>query len=210
MLVNLTQFQRKITMDTVCRLCAKEKPSKQLVNSIEDEKLDIPQKLIDSCRWNSIVTTEYATLPKKICKVCYGKLQLCWSFAENVARAQDQIFSMFPQERPLLTSTEHDINDTVANHEPNAADTSDELDEPVEPVEKVDIKKASPNIEHEPTLSGRRTCKIRPAPERYQAGSSKEKEKTKPKPLRNHNKAKSSNANGTNQSKPMQKENQLK
>lgn len=211
-------------MDSVCRLCAKEKPAKQLVNSIEDETLNIPQKLIDCCRWNSIATAECATLPKKICSPCYRKLEMCWSFAENVSQVQGQINSMFAEKRPLLTSTKRDTNDTVVNKS-NATDTSDEHEEPVVLVENLDsvLKPkdmnpsnndglASPNIEHDvATSNGRLTRKIRPAPERYQAGSSNEKEKgKKSKPSGSQNKARSSNAKETTQSKPMQKENQLK
>lgn len=79
--------------------------------------------------WN-----EYETLPKKICDPCYRKLEMSWSFAESIAQAQNQIFSLFVEEKPILTSIEHvdDVNDTFMKdesfeindvHEPNAAET---------------------------------------------------------------------------------------
>lgn len=166
-------------METVCQLCAKEKPLKQLVNNIEDETLNIQQKLIDCCRWNSIITNEYETLPKRICNPCYRKLEISWSFAENVAQAQIQIFSNFAEEKPLLKSIENvDINDTVVKdesleindvHEPNAEDTPNDFNEPLEPMGKLELalkqedninpsddddEVAAPNFEHDIPNSG--------------------------------------------------------
>lgn len=84
-------------METLCRLCAEEKSPKQLTCSIDDQRLHIEQKLIDCCRWSSfIVNTE---MPKMICDICFESLEQSWSFAEKVARAQEQLLSQLVQKK---------------------------------------------------------------------------------------------------------------
>lgn len=117
-------------METTCRLCAKERPLKQLRRSFNDSALNIQQKLIDCCRWNSIVPIEYDSLPKRVCSVCYRKLDLSWSFAESVARAQEQLISMIGEEKPVLAPIEHvNIQNTLIKDEPDEID--DEFDESI-------------------------------------------------------------------------------
>lgn len=188
-------------METVCRLCAKEKPSKQLVHSIEDRKFNIQQKLIDCCRWNSIIVTECETLPKKICNSCYRKLEMSWTFAESVGQAQQQIFSIFVEQKPFLPPIEHvEINDTCVKDEPNelieanesnAAEASGDFDESFEPMAKLELVLKQENInssdvdemlpfqssELEPASNGRPKRKRKPTPlqETYQVMSKSKK-----------------------------------
>lgn len=104
-------------MDAVCRLCAKEKTSKQLGYSLSDRTLNIQQKLIDCCRWTSIVPIEYDSLPKRICNPCYRKLEMSWSFAESVAQAQQELHSIVDEEeKPPLAPIEH-VNITIVEDE---------------------------------------------------------------------------------------------
>lgn len=81
-------------MENLCRLCAKKKSPKQLIYNIEDPVLCIEQKLIDCCQWNLLNSTEYDGLPKKICNICFQKLENSWKFAENVANAQCHLLSL--------------------------------------------------------------------------------------------------------------------
>lgn len=200
-------------METVCRMCAKEKPSKQLVRSIEDRTLNIQQKLIDCCRWNSMIGTECETLPKKICNSCYRKLDTSWTFAESVAQAQQQIFSMFAEEKPVMRPIEHiDVNDAsvkdelIESNESNAAETSDDFTETFEPMAKLEVvlKQENinssednemlplPNLEHgifdvttsESALNNRPKRKPKPLQEKYQAGNIKTKSKSNKQPTK--------------------------
>lgn len=135
-------------MDSVCRLCAKEKPLKQLGRCIDDRTLDLHQKLIDCCRWNSLVPIEYDSLPKRICNACYRKLESSWSFAECVAQAQQELLSMVGDEKPVLAPIEH-VNITLVKDEPyessGAFDRNDQIDSTndtiatVEPMAKLEV-----------------------------------------------------------------------
>lgn len=127
-------------MGTVCRLCAKKKPLNELTNSIEDQ--NIQQKLINCARWDSIVVIEYETLPKKICNLCYTKLEMSWSFAESVAQAQHQIFSMLEESSLCSFEDVHDSNIIVKDepmeiieiYELDAAEPADNFSKPFEPM----------------------------------------------------------------------------
>lgn len=79
-------------MDSLCRLCAKEKRPKQLTHSINDETLKIKQKLIECCRWNSVIGNDYSQMPEKICNICINKLEMTWEFVESITKAQEQLF----------------------------------------------------------------------------------------------------------------------
>lgn len=117
-------------METICRLCAKERPLRQLRRSFHDHALNIQQKLIDCCRWNSLVPIEYDSLPKRVCSVCYRKLELSWSFAECVAQAQHKLFSMIGEEKPALAPIEHiNIKNIDIKEEPS--EFGDEQDETI-------------------------------------------------------------------------------
>lgn len=151
-------------MENLCRLCAKEKSLRQLVHNIQNEKLNIEQKLNDCCRWNSLITFEYDELPKKICNSCFIKLDDCWKFAESVAQAQrkllsqvEEIQSVLPpfeyvnaviiKEEPIESTEEcakgednqlAEVTESIEQNEPMKSVEAAELVEPIEPNEKVD------------------------------------------------------------------------
>lgn len=176
-----------ITMESVCRLCAKEKPSKQLVHSIEDRSSNIQQKLIDCCRWNSISATESDTLPKNICNACYRKLDMSWSFAENVTDAQQQIFSMCSKENSASSPIDRvDVMDTSAKQKSKGAKLSNERNESKRKlVSKQENINSSDDDEMLPTSNERPKRKPAPLQEKYQAGSNKVKSKASKQPKKN-------------------------
>lgn len=81
-------------MESLCRLCAKEKTPKQLAYSINDEVLKIKQKLIECCRWDSVIGNDYSQMPDKICNICFTKLETTWEFVESITKAQEQLFTL--------------------------------------------------------------------------------------------------------------------
>lgn len=120
-------------METTCRLCAQQRPIHQLRRSFDDHALNIQQKLIDCCRWNSLFPIEYETLPKRICHPCYRRLEASWAFAESVAQAQKQLISKFGDEKPELLPIEHvNIRSEDIKDEPNGIADDDEQDEAIE------------------------------------------------------------------------------
>lgn len=131
-------------MENLCRLCAKEKPIKQLVHSIEDQKLNIEKKLNDCCRWSSIISYEYDELPKKICNACYRKLESSWSFAESVAQAQKHLFTLIDDIKPELAPIEY-VSAAEIKDEPSESTETDGLSAEEEEidsnelVEKIDL-----------------------------------------------------------------------
>lgn len=134
-------------MENLCRLCAKEKPIKQLVHSIEDQKLNIEKKLNDCCRWSSIISYEYDELPKKICNACYRKLESSWSFAEIVAQAQKHLFTLIDDIKPELAPIEY-VSAAEIKDEPSESTETDGLSAEEEEfdsnelVEKIDLDEA--------------------------------------------------------------------
>lgn len=134
-------------MENLCRLCAKEKPIKQLVHSIEDQKLNIEKKLNDCCRWSSIISYEYDELPKKICNACYRKLESSWSFAESVAQAQKHLFTLIDDIKPELAPIEY-VSAAEIKDEPSESTETDGLSAEEEEidsnelVEKIDLDEA--------------------------------------------------------------------
>lgn len=78
-------------MENVCRLCGHAKLRRHLISNITDRALNIQQKLIDCCRWNSIGIDECGTMPKMICNGCIKKLEKSWLFLESVAQVQEQL-----------------------------------------------------------------------------------------------------------------------
>lgn len=91
-------------MENWCRLCAFEKSPSELIYRVDDEFVNIKQKLIDCCRWNVIADEEEQTgIPKMICENCYGSLEQCWSFAESVSLAQQKIhMHAMPDVKPTV------------------------------------------------------------------------------------------------------------
>lgn len=134
-------------MENLCRLCAEEKPIKQLVHSIEDQKLNIEKKLNDCCRWSSIISYEYDELPKKICNACYRKLESSWSFAEIVAQAQKHLFTLIDDIKPELAPIEY-VSAAEIKDEPSESTETDGLSAEEEEidsnelVEKIDLDEA--------------------------------------------------------------------
>lgn len=115
-------------MENVCRLCAKEKKLAQLVHSIQDQRLNVEQKLKDCCRWNSYSNENYE-LPTKICNACYRRLESSWSFAESVAQAQQQLLTLIEDIKPKTESIEYVTIVSTADikEEPNDLSETSEL-----------------------------------------------------------------------------------
>lgn len=122
-------------MKTLCRLCAKEKSPNQLMCSIEDKVLNIEQKLIDCCRWNSFVSNN-EEMPKMICDLCFKSLEESWAFAETVALAQQYLLEQLIDikfEVPYIEPIET-INLLVAKEEPIEEDDIKMFMTPFEPI----------------------------------------------------------------------------
>ncbi|XP_055314070.1 zinc finger protein 317-like [Sitodiplosis mosellana] len=101
-------------MENVCRLCAGVKTPKQLKSSIEDQSLNIEQKLIDCCRWKSFDPYETYNLPRLICNSCLKNLEKSWAFAESVAQAQQELLAQMAETKPTVL-LEIESVDTVDN-----------------------------------------------------------------------------------------------
>lgn len=89
-------------MDTICRLCASVKSTKQLACTIDDQALNIEEKLIDCCRWKQFQSAENDNLPRNICTICLKNLEKCWAFAESVAQAQQVLIAQFVHVKPTI------------------------------------------------------------------------------------------------------------
>lgn len=85
-------------MDGTCRLCAKVKPAENLKTAIDDSALNITQKLIDCCRWNSFDYQE--SLPTSICCLCFDELERSWAFAQAVEQAQIELRASSVKKEP--------------------------------------------------------------------------------------------------------------
>lgn len=133
-------------MENLCRLCAKEKPIKQLVHSIGDQQLNIEHKLNDCCRWSSIVSYEYDELPKKICNACYRKLESSWSFADSVAQAQKHLFTLIENIKPELAPIEY-VSAAEIKDEPSGSIDTDELSAEEEEIESNELLGMNDTIE---------------------------------------------------------------
>lgn len=126
-------------MKNVCRLCAKEKTSRQLMYSIGDNNLDIEQKLIACCRWNSFIANEQ--MPKMICADCWKILEKSFAFAETVALAQQQLLNQLIDIKIEVGSLEP-INEPIeSKDEPIDSDAFNEL--PNRLVEPINILASS-------------------------------------------------------------------
>lgn len=89
-------------MDNFCRLCAEEKAPEELAFRFDDEILNIEQKLIDCCRWKAFLGDEHDGLPKRICIVCFQRLEQSWEFAESVAQAQQAFNTNTTDPKPIV------------------------------------------------------------------------------------------------------------
>lgn len=103
-------------MDKICRLCANVKSPKQLVCTIDDQTLNIKEKLIDCCRWKQFQSAENYNLPQNICNICLKNLEKCWSFAESVAQAQQMLIAQSVEVKPTILLQIESVN-TVDLHE---------------------------------------------------------------------------------------------
>lgn len=89
-------------MENMCRLCADNKTAEELLYHIDDETLNIKQKLIVCCQWNSLSIEEHNEMPKWICGNCFESLSASWAFANNVAVAQNKIQTIVVDIKPLV------------------------------------------------------------------------------------------------------------
>lgn len=91
-------------METWCRLCATEKFANELLYVIDDEYLNIKQKLIDCCRWDKIAheAGQVIGMPRMICNDCFERLEQCWLFAESVMFAQQKIRMHTVEMKPIV------------------------------------------------------------------------------------------------------------
>lgn len=106
-------------MENWCRLCADMKLPEELVHSIDDQTLNIEQKLIDCCRWCSFDVDESERMPKLICNVCFQKLEYSWAFAECVALAQQklQAYTTFDAKPRIFLQIEKDHGLSYIGHQ---------------------------------------------------------------------------------------------
>lgn len=109
-------------LKNLCRLCAEEKTSQQLIYSIDDNHLDVKQRLIACCRWNSFIAND--RMPKMICTVCWKSLEQSYTFAESVAFAQQQLCAQINNEKVGL---QRPPSDPIA-----PTDTSTVKNEPID------------------------------------------------------------------------------
>lgn len=79
-------------MEELCRLCAVPKQSKEFKCKIYDSNLNIEQKLISCCNWNSY--RSHDNLPNNICIGCFLLLEQCWYFCETVTQAQHKLYAL--------------------------------------------------------------------------------------------------------------------
>lgn len=118
-------------MKNLCRLCAKERTSRQLMYNIDDINLNIEQKLIVCCRWNSFIGNEQ--MPKMICAICWKSLEKSFDFAESVALAQQQLFTQLIEIKVEVGLLEpinepiESINILIAKDEPLDSDAFNEF-----------------------------------------------------------------------------------
>lgn len=108
-----------ITMNTICRLCAEVSSIDDMSCTIDDHELNIRQKLIDCCRWDELHDSRSDFYPKNICKICYGRLELCWNFSKVVARAQFKIFKFVEGGGQMdLIESSNNVDKTYVKPEP--------------------------------------------------------------------------------------------
>lgn len=113
-------------MITLCRLCAKDKHEEEIKTTLTDPTLNILQKLIDCCRWNSFDDDE--KLPESVCFLCYDKLHQSWLFANKVDQAQKELRASIPQrEVPSVTANEWCSQNVIYSDDDFGADPLSDL-----------------------------------------------------------------------------------
>lgn len=75
-----------------CRLCAEPKSDDDLCASINDLKLNILEKLIVCCQWDTYPFNP--ELPEHICFLCSEKLEKSWLFIVCVSEAQRKLLQL--------------------------------------------------------------------------------------------------------------------
>lgn len=75
-----------------CRLCAEPKSDDDLCASINDLKLNILEKLIVCCQWDTYPLNP--ELPEHICYLCSEKLEKSWLFSVCVSEAQRKLLQL--------------------------------------------------------------------------------------------------------------------
>lgn len=76
-----------------CRLCAEPKSDDDLCASINDLKMNILEKLIVCCQWDTYPLNP--ELPEYICFLCSEKLEKSWLFSVCVSEAQKKLLQLF-------------------------------------------------------------------------------------------------------------------
>lgn len=112
-------------MEELCRLCAIPKQPEEFKCKIYDRNLNIEQKLITCCNWNSYRSNE--NLPENICMQCFLQLEQCWYFREAVSRAQRKLC---------------DLIDNVESKKLHKRQKS--YENPIEDIQMVEVKVESP------------------------------------------------------------------
>ena len=79
-------------MTDICRLCASLKTLDHLF-TLGDPNLSIRKKLSRCCQLK--LPDGDDLLPQNVCKNCVQTLENCWTFAENVAQAQETLRKAF-------------------------------------------------------------------------------------------------------------------
>lgn len=97
-----------------CRLCAVLRHPEEIKCKIDDRMLDVEQKLVTCCNWNSY--RSHHNLPKNVCIPCFLQLEQCWYFRETVSRAQQKLCQLMQvdiKQKPIIDDEEdgeHVIN----------------------------------------------------------------------------------------------------
>lgn len=102
-------------MERICRLCAEAKQPTEFRCRIDDLNLNLEQKLIGCCNWNSF--QQHENLPKSVCISCFQRLNQCWDFHEYVTHAQRKLLELIKNDNLTIPVTPQkvDCDDTCDN-----------------------------------------------------------------------------------------------
>lgn len=92
-----------------CRLCAQPKSDDDLCASINDLKLNILEKLIVCCQWDTYPLNP--ELPEHICFLCSERLEKCWLFSVCVSEAQRTLLHLLSDGELTTIGTEEAVDD---------------------------------------------------------------------------------------------------
>lgn len=102
-----------------CRLCAEPKSDDDLCASINDLKLNILEKLIVCCQWNTYPFNP--ELPEHICFLCSEKLEKSWLFSVCVSESQRKLLQLLSDDE-LTFGTEEAGDDKGSLLDDNLGD----------------------------------------------------------------------------------------